>query len=278
MRRFLWSKLVQKGESFHIVRAALDGKNAAPTHKQDFPEVFWIELGQALHTVNGKQSLLNTGDIVFVRSTDSHSLAATPQQGFVLVNIAFPQSTLDFIKARYFPSETRWFWRKGPLPETTRLSPSRLEWLGYWVGRLDASRRDQCDIDIFLLELFRELRNDQKSQNLKRGPDWLVRGLSQLKNPGIFTGGTEALARSCGRTSQHVNASLQRFHGITATEAVNTARMEFASKELRTGTKKILEICLDCGFENLSHFYRIFKAATGTTPRAYRENHQLLIR
>jgi AraC family cel operon transcriptional repressor len=75
-----------------------------------------------------------------------------------------------------------------------------------------------------------------------------------------------------------VNACLQRFHGITATEAVNAARMEFAARELRTGTKKILEICFDCGFENLAHFYRIFKAATGTTPRAYRESHQLLIR
>jgi quercetin dioxygenase-like cupin family protein len=115
MKRFLWSKLVQKGESFHIVRAALDGRNAAPPHKQDFPEVFWIEQGQTLHTVNGKQSLLMTGDIVFVRCTDSHSLAATPQQGFVLVNIAFPRATLDFIKARYFPSETRWCWKKGPL-------------------------------------------------------------------------------------------------------------------------------------------------------------------
>jgi AraC family cel operon transcriptional repressor len=75
-----------------------------------------------------------------------------------------------------------------------------------------------------------------------------------------------------------VNASLQRLHGITATEAVNAARMDFATRELRTGTKKILEICFDCGFENLAHFYRIFKAATGTTPRAYRQNHQLLIR
>ena len=278
MKRFFWSKLVQKGESFHIVRAALEGINAAPSHKQDFHEVFWIEQGQTLHKMNGRESLLETGDMVFVRSTDCHSLAATSRQGFVIVNIAFAQSTLDFIKARYFPSENRWFWRKGPLPETTRLSPSRLEWLGHWVGRLDASRRDQSDIDIFLLELFRELRNDQQYQTLKSGPDWLVRGLDQLKNPAIFSGGTEGFARSCGRTPQHVNASLQRFHGITATEAVNAARMEFAARELRTSTKKILEICFDCGFENLSHFYRIFKAATGTTPRAYRENHQLLIR
>ena len=278
MKRFLWSKLVQKGESFHIVRARLDGRNAAPLHQQDFPEVFWIEQGQTLHKVNGRESLLMTGDMVFVRSTDSHSLAATPQQGFVLVNIAFPRATLDFIKARYFPSETRWFWKKGPLPGTTHLSPARLEWLGHWVGRLDASRREQCDIDIFLLELFRELGNDQTSQKLKRGPDWLVCGLSQLKNPGVFSGGTEALAKCCGRTSQHVNASLQRFHGITATEAVNAARMEFAGQELRTGTKKILEICFDCGFENLAHFYKIFKKSFHTTPRSYRLKHQFLVR
>jgi AraC family cel operon transcriptional repressor len=278
MKRFLWSKLVQRGESFHIGRAALDGRNAAAPHKQDFPEVFWIEQGQTLHTVNGRESLLDAGDMVFVRSTDSHSLAATSRQGFVLVNIAFPRATLDFIKARYFPSDTRWFWKKGPLPETTRLSPARLEWLAHWVCRLDTSRRDQGDIDIFLLELFRELGNDQESQNLKRGPDWLLRGLNQLKNPEIFSGGTEALARSCGRTSQHVNASLQRFHGITATEAVNAARMEFAARELRTGTNKILEICYDCGFTNLAHFYTTFKKTFGTTPRSYRLKHQFLVR
>ncbi|MEY2907196.1 MAG: hypothetical protein RLZZ408_1667 [Verrucomicrobiota bacterium] len=278
MKRLLWSKLVQKGQSFHIVRAALDGRDAAPPHKQDFSEVFWIEQGQTLHKVNGRESLLETGDMVFVRSTDSHSLAATSRQGFVIVNIAFPRATIDFIKARYFPSETRWFWRKGPLPETTRLSPSRLEWLGHWVGRLDVSRRDQSDIDIFLLELFRELGNDLKSQNLKRGPDWLVHGLDQLKNRVVFSGGTEALARSCGRTSQHVNASLQRFHGITATDAVNAARMEFAGQELRTGTKKILEICYDCGFTNLAHFYTTFKKAFGMTPRSYRLKHQFLVR
>jgi AraC-like DNA-binding protein len=35
---------------------------------------------------------------------------------------------------------------------------------------------------------------------------------------------------------------------------------------------------LNCGFESLGHFYRLFRAAHAMTPRAYRLRHQAIIR
>jgi AraC family cel operon transcriptional repressor len=49
--------------------------------------------------------------------------------------------------------------------------------------------------------------------------------------------------------------------------------MEFAAGELRTTLRPIIEIALECGISNLSHFYGLFKTAHGTTPRAYRLRH-----
>lgn len=278
MKRFHWSKVSPRGESFHLARAKLKGKNAASPHKQDFPEVFWIEEGTALHGVNGQQVRLERGDLVFVRSTDRHSLSAEAEDGFVLVNIAFSQATLDFLRERYFASEDRWFWSVAPCPETLRLDAGHLGWLGAWVERLDAAERSLLEIEIFLLELLHQCRGSKAAQKVENSPEWLLEALRRLNDPEVLAGGTQALARIAGRTPQHVNACLKRYRGLTATDALNAARMEFAARELRTGTKKILEICFDCGFENLAHFYRMFKAAAGTTPRAYRQNHQLLVR
>ena len=39
----------------------------------------------------------------------------------------------------------------------------------------------------------------------------------------------------------------------------------------------IVRIAGDCGIGNLSHFYRLFNARFGVTPRRYRLGHQTLI-
>jgi AraC family cel operon transcriptional repressor len=47
-----------------------------------------------------------------------------------------------------------------------------------------------------------------------------------------------------------------------------------ARRQLEMGDREIVEIALDCGIENLSHFHALFRRETGTTPRAYRLAHR----
>lgn len=39
---------------------------------------------------------------------------------------------------------------------------------------------------------------------------------------------------------------------------------------LRSSDERILHIALDCGFRDLAHFNRTYKAVAGCTPRDYR--------
>ena len=48
-------------------------------------------------------------------------------------------------------------------------------------------------------------------------------------------------------------------------------RIEQACEMLRDTTKTVLEISLDCGFENVSYFIRKFKELKGCTPQKYRQ-------
>lgn len=59
--------------------------------------------------------------------------------------------------------------------------------------------------------------------------------------------------------------------GITLFEYLNKIKTEFACKLLMDEDLSIIEICLDSGFNNISHFNKQFKKNTGVTPTEYRK-------
>lgn len=56
-------------------------------------------------------------------------------------------------------------------------------------------------------------------------------------------------------------------------EYVNTLRIEKAKHLLCDGNKRIVDIMLECGFQNQSSFNRIFKDLCGVSPFNYRKYH-----
>lgn len=58
--------------------------------------------------------------------------------------------------------------------------------------------------------------------------------------------------------------------GMRVTEYVNQVRIGHACRLLAVGHKPIVEICYDCGFQNLSHFNRCFRKIKGVAPSEYR--------
>lgn len=59
--------------------------------------------------------------------------------------------------------------------------------------------------------------------------------------------------------------------GKTFTEFVNEFRIVHACKLLSEEQFSITEICFECGFNNISHFNKLFKTKTGKNPNAYRK-------
>ena len=59
--------------------------------------------------------------------------------------------------------------------------------------------------------------------------------------------------------------------GITLFEYLNQIKTEFACKLLMNKDLSILEVCLDSGFNNISHFNKQFKKNIGLPPSEYRK-------
>ena len=57
--------------------------------------------------------------------------------------------------------------------------------------------------------------------------------------------------------------------GCTFWEFLNEHRLEHAAKLLRTGNHSVTGVAFSCGFNDLSHFYRLFRGRFKQPPRAW---------
>ncbi|MDP3641937.1 MAG: AraC family transcriptional regulator [Bacteroidota bacterium] len=64
--------------------------------------------------------------------------------------------------------------------------------------------------------------------------------------------------------------------GMTIFEYLNQIKTEFACKLLMDNDLSIMDVCLDSGFNNLSHFNKQFKKSTGVPPSEYRRKFKKL--
>ena len=84
--------------------------------------------------------------------------------------------------------------------------------------------------------------------------------------------------------SSHVNMSPSTFcrffkksTGKTFTKLVNEYRVVHATKLLSESQSSITDICFECGFNNFSHFNKLFKEFTGKSASKYRNEMMNLI-
>jgi transcriptional regulator GlxA family with amidase domain len=61
----------------------------------------------------------------------------------------------------------------------------------------------------------------------------------------------------------------QKLTNMNFKEYLQELRINEAKKLLATRQKEIKSVCFEVGFEDLSHFYRVFRKFTGTTPKNY---------
>jgi AraC-like DNA-binding protein len=78
------------------------------------------------------------------------------------------------------------------------------------------------------------------------------------------------LARLAGLSAPHLCRRFARYAGCPPFTYLRNRRLADAMLRLRSGEERVLAIALACGFSDLAHFNRCFKAAAGCTPRAYR--------
>ena len=83
------------------------------------------------------------------------------------------------------------------------------------------------------------------------------------------------LAENANMNEQYFCRFFKKALGKSPVTYINEYRIKQAITLLQATDAPIMEICLDCGFNNLGNFLREFKKHTGFTPLQYRKHYSL---
>lgn len=90
----------------------------------------------------------------------------------------------------------------------------------------------------------------------------------------------QTLADLAGMTPTSFSRFFKLRTGRTVSDYIIDIRLGHAARQLADSTTSVVEICYDCGFNNVSNFNRIFKKRKGCSPTVFRttySKHKLLV-
>lgn len=257
-------------ETFHFARKRLATRFPDEAHDHDYYEVFLIEKGRTSHWVNGVSQVLEPGQLMFLRPSDIHAFCADKKAGCQIINVMFRVETALHLSSRYQNSiGGRFFDSKNKLPELHKLGQARFARAVNVAQQLQTSGRSLARIEEFLLFLTNRVAH-HTIYNQNAAPRWFAEACNAAQSPDVFRLGASGFIKLAGRSSEHVCRTCKSVTGLTPSQYINRIRIEYAAQLLRSDEVSIDDVVNDCGFENTSYFYRLFRKQLGTTPKAYR--------
>ena len=229
--------------------------------------------GACEHRFQGGSETLRVGDIRFVRPDHAHEFLALDAEGARLTNIALPADFIQTWDESYPSLAGQFFWSPAGHPEGHRLPKEGAARLDQAAGELARNTSNLLVLHHFMMRLFLEALSEW--HDAPHLPLWLRQGMEKI--PRVFVDGVPGFVKACGRSPEHVSRATRKHLGTTPGELVNRERMDYAAQQLRMTDDNILNIMMDCGLNNPSHFYALFRKYYGETPRQYRLHRKGLV-
>jgi AraC family cel operon transcriptional repressor len=242
------------------------------THDQDYYELFWVESGRGVHTINGEQRLMESGYLVMIRPDDVHGFSSLQNGEPVrFINFAVRPAIWEQICSTFFPGKHSFFDGKSIKEREFHIGGDDRERLRIMAADLAAGRWTKTNAAAFLHGVLALLANRQPGNSSHPAlPEWLAYATRSIETWPHFTEGVPKFVRLAGRSHEHVSRDCRKHLNTTPRELVNRSRLKWAAMQLETTDKKIIDIATECGFENLGHFYKLFRQTHHLTPRSYR--------
>ena len=260
---------------FTIHRLEVQGSWSYPRHRhRGRCELVYLLSGELSQTINGIPRKQPPGELVLIRESDAHSLRG---QGISYINIMFAPDWLrrieDLIQARDLAddlllasSSPRAVIPQAERPAFEALIESLLDNPSTELGRHAFAR--------FLLSTVTDYLAPVRTARFPSDlPDWLRHTVEwinrQRRCPPTLT---DVITHS-SRCQEHFTREFSRHFGIPPTRYLADLRVDRAAQLLVTTNAAVEQVCYECGFENPSYFFRLFKRRKAMSPLTYRRSH-----
>lgn len=142
------------------------------------------------------------------------------------------------------------------------------------MGNIKSAKMQQALIKsnlLMLLEYYHKLNKDINPPEKNDKKEIHVQKIiTYINNNYMNQIDLELLENNFYLNKYYISHIFKEITGFSVIEYIQHQRIINAQKMLNNTDREIANICYDCGFNNLQHFYRVFKKISGTTPKNYR--------
>ena len=254
---------------------------AFPEHSHDYVEMVYMCAGETRHVVNGDPITLGQGELLMLGQNARQSIEAARERDIAvnfIVRPAFFSGTLPFLGEEETPlrsfvvscltgeNETDYL-----LFHVAEILPIQnlIENLLYTIMEDTPNRRAILQMTMGLL--FAQLINHTEALQFKTQEQNAVisvlRYLEENYRDGSLTEAAERLHYELPSLSRLIRQKA----GKNYTELLQEKRLSQAAWLLRNTDRKVDEISLSVGYENVSYFHRLFAGRFGCSPKKFRD-------
>ena len=260
------------------------------SHRHEFFELFYVSEGKFQHSLNGKEQTVSKGDVVLMNPTHKHSFKALEGGNAETIQIFFMPSVLDvdlkilkknkgFVELVYMEP----FYEEGfKTFHVSGMNEMKIRSQLFEMLYEDQNKMKGYEIAIktkltdFLITLVRIYESEKGKSagavKLSKKAEAITNSLAYIdahfKEPLELE---DISLNKAGFTKEYYCTIFKKITGGTFTEYVTHLRVEEAKKLLLNKGLPVTEVCFASGFNDLSHFIRVFNKHTGNSPTIYRQ-------
>lgn len=268
-------------EEFNINRQF--SKNRADTlehHYHDVYEMYYLVSGDRYYFIKDKIYHATEGSIVLIKPFEVHCVSDYCGNPYERILVSFKKSYIKPIITAF--SETNLFESFDldiriikPSEKHRSLVESLLNLMLEEYKGNDSNKKDfilknaLCEV-LFITTKYIDAANNNPTV-YKNGVHKTISEVIAYINNNYFEDITlDALADKFFLSRYYLSRTFKSVTGMHITEYINGVRIKAAQKMLLSSDMNITKIALSVGFKNVTHFGRVFKNTTGTSPLKYR--------
>jgi len=242
-------------------------------HQHLYYEFMFVYSGVLVHAVNGVTRYMEPNMLTLIRPGDSHSIGAMNFKEFKFFNVMISLQEMEAI-FDFFGKELRETIETLQFPPVILFSPPEGE---LFLKNLESVSSKPPHIlgfkftsRLLFSQILYKLTVSESFDAKPAFPQWFYSLLNKMQMKENFAQGLPALVRLSNKSHEYLCRSFKRYLAITPVVFINDTRLKYAQNMLRTTDLPVMDIMLDAGFNNISHFNHIFKERFGCAPLTYR--------
>lgn len=236
-----------------------------PLHLHSHMELAYIVEGETIISVNYSKKELKKGDMVLCFPNDVHSYSSISDCKLMII-VFSPDIVRSYFSKCLGKTLADPFFEKDSFDEE----------INYLLNMLlaeDLKDRNQYVIKGLLYSIFGKLDKIFVFKDGKQLHDTTIQKLLRYIGSRFYENITlENTAKDLGFSKFHISRIFNHKIGEQFNDYINKLRINMAQSLLVTTDSNIATIALECGFESIRNFNRVFKTYSGMTPTEFRNS------